>query len=151
MCRLALIYLPHVFFLFMYFEQNGPEISEEEETDDEIGDPEYVPPSQSDTEDDEPSNRANSKSVVAEDFLMDQSMDLDNTNSDISVTEQRIDNTTIVAGGRHNFCFVCKKASSKLAQHFKTHVKEDADIAQALSLPVGSRLSHCICTILHPL
>jgi len=87
----------------MYFEQNRPEISEEEETDYEIGDPEYVSPSQSDTEDDKPSNRAN----------------LDNTNSDIRVTEQRIDNTAIV-GGWNNFCCVCKKASSKLARHFKT-------------------------------
>ncbi|MEQ2312774.1 hypothetical protein AMECASPLE_034695 [Ameca splendens] len=32
-----------------------------------------------------------------------------------------------------NFCFFCKKGHFKIARHFKTHEKEDPDIARALS------------------
>ncbi len=47
------------------------------------------------------------------------------------------DSTSIAKG--LNFCFVCKKANFKIARHFKVHVKENADIAKALSFPASSK------------
>ncbi len=53
-------------------------------------------------------------------------------------SENTTDSTSIAKKGL-NFCFVCKKAHFKIARHFKVHVKENADIAKALSFPAGSR------------
>ncbi len=48
--------------------------------------------------------------------------------------------TTVARGGQH-FCFVCKKASFKIAQPFKTHVIEEADIANRVGgLGLGLQL-----------
>lgn len=37
-----------------------------------------------------------------------------------------------------NVCFICKTPHYKIARHFKIHIKEDTDIAKALSFPVRS-------------
>ena len=126
------------------------ETSEEEESDDEYDDPNYVPASETDTDDDEPTNRmANSKPPAAEESSMDNFMDLGDTDSVISgksANEEAADKasdtvqSTTVAGRGQNFCFFCKRSCLKIARHSKTHVNEDADIAQALSLPAGSRI-----------
>ncbi len=53
-------------------------------------------------------------------------------------SENTTDSTSIAKKGLH-FWFVCKKAQFKIAQHFKVHTKENADIAKALSFPAGSK------------
>lgn len=37
-----------------------------------------------------------------------------------------------------NVCFICKTPHFKIARHFKMHIREDPDIAKALSLPARS-------------
>ncbi|XP_051949039.1 uncharacterized protein LOC127620015 isoform X3 [Xyrauchen texanus] len=56
----------------------------------------------------------------------------------ISFSASKNESTSLAKGGQ-NYCFVCGEAQSKIARHFKVHVKEDDEIAEALSLPVRSR------------
>ncbi|XP_057692100.1 uncharacterized protein LOC130915906 isoform X1 [Corythoichthys intestinalis] len=51
-----------------------------------------------------------------------------------SISTQQISSCTL-----KNYCYVCKKAQSKISRHFKKHEKEDLDIARALSLPKNSK------------
>lgn len=37
-----------------------------------------------------------------------------------------------------NVCFICRTAHYKIARHFKVHIKEDTEIAKAVSLPARS-------------
>ncbi len=135
------------FVLFsLYFNQNESETSEDEESDDEYDNPEYVTASETDTEDDEPTNRlANSKSVVAEESLMDNFMDLGDTNdSDIngkSAHEEAADETSgtvqsiNVAGGR-----ACERSVSG-TNHCSQPVELSNDVrssTQHLSSPLCS-------------
>ncbi len=53
-------------------------------------------------------------------------------------SENTTDSTSIAKKWLH-FWFVCKKAQFKIAQHFKVHTKENADIAKALSFSAGSK------------
>lgn len=48
-----------------------------------------------------------------------------------------VTSTSVVRAGQ-NFCFICKDFHFKIAWHFKSHIKENSDIAYALSLPAGS-------------
>ncbi|XP_058490677.1 uncharacterized protein LOC131463043 isoform X1 [Solea solea] len=130
-----------MFMYLLYFNQNESESSEEECSGDDC-DPEYVPDSEMDTGDDEPPiSLASSKLPVAEESQLDTSLELDvgaNTHVEESPdkTSNDIQCTTLRKG--QNLCFVCKKAHHKIARRFKIHVKENADIAKAVSLPVGS-------------
>lgn len=140
--------------------KNESETSKHEESDDDRGPGRYVP--ETDTEDEPIHSLGNSKCLGTEESLMVNMMDLDiiggtngksanekltneTTGRGQSTNEQSTNRTsdtvhsTTVAGGGQNFCFVCKQAHFKIARHFKTHLKDNADIAKALSLPVGSR------------
>ncbi|XP_049333749.1 uncharacterized protein LOC111190366 [Astyanax mexicanus] len=44
-----------------------------------------------------------------------------------------------LAKPERNYCFVCGEAQTKIARHFKMHIKEDVEIARALSLPTNSK------------
>lgn len=48
-----------------------------------------------------------------------------------------VTSTSVVRAGQ-NFCFICRDFHFKIARHFKSHIKENSDIAYALSLPAGS-------------
>ncbi|XP_032365342.1 uncharacterized protein LOC116680314 isoform X3 [Etheostoma spectabile] len=121
-------------------EENKSDFSEEELSDD-VSDPEYVPGSESDTEDEEPINSlANPTLQVAEESLMDTSMNC-NVTDDTPNTGQSCTNTvpsTSVVKAGQNFCFICKDFHFKIARHYKTHIKENSDVAYALSLPASS-------------
>ncbi|XP_050957643.1 uncharacterized protein LOC127158626, partial [Labeo rohita] len=114
---------------------NETETSEEDISD---NDPEYVPASETDSEDDEPPSRLAKSTVLAEkeSSVMDISHISGITANETSANTT--DSTTIAKKGL-NFCFVCKKAHFKIARHFKVHVKENAEIAKALSFPAGSK------------
>jgi len=45
---------------------------------------------------------------------------------------------TLVKSGQ-NFCFVCEEPQSKISRHFKVHSKDNMEIAEALSLPAKSK------------
>ncbi|KAL7387003.1 hypothetical protein ABVT39_016899 [Epinephelus coioides] len=129
------------FLLFsLYFNQNESDFSEEEASDD-VCDPEYVPGSESDTEDEEPiKGLANSTCQVAEESLMDTSMNCTVPDDTLDIGQSctnTVPSTSVVRAGQ-NFCFICKDFHFKIARHFKTHIKDNSDIAYALSLPAGS-------------
>ncbi|XP_049448354.1 uncharacterized protein LOC125898561 [Epinephelus fuscoguttatus] len=121
-------------------EENESDFSEEEASDD-VCDPEYVPGSESDTEDEEPiKGLANSTCQVAEESLMDTSMNCTVTDDTLDIGQSctnTVPSTSVVRAGQ-NFCFICKDFHFKIARHFKTHIKDNSDIAYALSLPAGS-------------
>ncbi|XP_057183197.1 uncharacterized protein LOC130549867 isoform X3 [Triplophysa rosa] len=89
---------------------------------------------------------ANEKSIDNENFngggsAHDKSMDKtseDTIKSTAVETSDTVQKTAVSFGGQ-NICFVCQKPVFKIARHFKTHIKEDGDIAKALSLPAGSK------------
>ncbi|KAK0144276.1 hypothetical protein N1851_017362 [Merluccius polli] len=124
---------------FRHKRKNESDISEEEASD--VCDPEYVPGSASDTEDEEPINSlATSTFQVAEELLMDTSMNCNVTDDTLDTGQSctnTVPSTSVVRAGQ-NFCFICKNFHFKIARHFKTHIKENSDIADALSLPAGS-------------
>lgn len=108
-----------------------PCILNQEETDtsgdsDEEQDPEYIPDSESDT-DDNPTDVSLFVDTITPVNTIEKSTD---TTSE--------DKTAVSSGGQH-FCFVCQKPVFKIARHFRTHIKKDSDIAKALSLPVRSK------------
>ncbi|MEQ2241604.1 hypothetical protein ILYODFUR_026990, partial [Ilyodon furcidens] len=117
----------------------------DEETDD-YRDPDYVPDSTSDTEDKitcvpspipvaaEPSTTKSKILNKANTPIMENSPQ--GTSSDKHSDTGNYDS---LAKGQ-NFCFFCKKGHFKIARHFKTHEKEDPDIARALSFsPVSKK------------
>ena len=137
----GVIYALCFLFFSLYFNQNESDFSEEEASDD-VYDPEYIPASESEsTEDEEPMNSlAYSTSQVPEESLMDTSINC-NVTDDTLDTGQSCNNTlpsTSVVKAGQNFCFICKDFQFKIAQHFKTHIKENSDVAYALSLPARS-------------
>lgn len=87
--------------LSLCFNQAESDFSGEEASDDAC-DPEYVPDSDSDTEDEEPIN-----SLAAEETAMDTSSNC-NVTEDTHETQQP--STSVVRTGQ-NFCFICKKVS----------------------------------------
>lgn len=106
-----------------------PCVLNQEETDrdsDEEQDPEYIPDSESDTDDD-PTNTS---------LFVDPIRPVNRSKKSTDKTSE--DKTTVSTGGQ-NFCFVCQKPVFKIARHFRTHIKEDSDIAKALGLPVRSK------------
>lgn len=84
--------------------------------------------------------------VTAEDTSPDDSlMDVDNSidpsyinlhSKDDASSTKLLLSSNIKQG--QNVCFICNTPHYKIARHFKIHIKEDADIAKALSLPVRS-------------
>ncbi|KAK0140187.1 hypothetical protein N1851_022885 [Merluccius polli] len=71
---------------------------------------------------------------------MDTSMNCNVTDDTLDTGQSctnTIPSTSVVRAGQ-NFCFLCKQFHFKIARHFKTHIKENHDIAHALSLPAGS-------------
>lgn len=118
---------------------------------------EFVPCSASDTSDDElespltsPHNEdfltlcgipATSSPVHAE-FVMEDTSVQQQCGDSSPTLENSIEavqtNTSTEEAGR-NYCFVCGEAQTKLPRHFSKHVKEDADIAKAISLPAKSK------------
>ena len=137
----GVIYALCFLFFSLYFNQNESDFSEEEASDD-VYDPEYIPASESEsTEDEEPMNSlAYSTSQVPEESLMDTSINC-NVTDDTLDTGQSCNNTlpsTSVVKAGQNFCFICKDFQFKIARHFKTHIKENSDVAYALSLPARS-------------
>lgn len=102
----------------------------QEETDtsgdsDEEQDPEYNPDSESDTDHD-PTNTS---------LFVEPTTPV----STIAKSTDKTEHKTGVSNRGQNFCFVCQKPVFKIARHFRTHIKEDSDIAKALSLPVMSK------------
>ena len=129
-CHVVLIAglcIPYVFFS-LYFNQNESDFSEEETFDD-VCDPEYVPGSESETEDEEQINSlANSTFQVAEESLMDTSMNCNVTDDTVDTGQSctnTVPSTSVVRAGQ-NFCFICKDFHFKIARHFKTHIKENS-------------------------
>lgn len=108
-------------FFSLYFNQNESDFSEEEASDD-VCDPEYVPGSESDTEDEEPiNNLVNSTFQVAEESLMDISMSCTVTDDTLDTGQSctnSVPSTSVVRAGQ-NFCFICKDFHFKIEQHFK--------------------------------
>lgn len=47
--------------------------------------------------------------------------------------------STTLGAQKANICFLCQREYSKISCHLKTHINEDAEVAQAFSLPEGSR------------
>lgn len=117
----------------LFLNQGESEISDEEETDDNINDPQYFPGSDSDSDDDATNKLSKSKLASAKKSLPGNSK-----NQSDSTVQSTPDRGKRGRGGP-NICFLCQKAYAKIDAHFKTHVSEDADIAQAFSLPAGSR------------
>lgn len=115
------------FVLLLYFKQNESETSEEsyEEPDDEH-DIDYV--QDTDSENDVPiSSLAVPQILAAEELPSD------------TVPSTSVGRGVPRSAPTQNYCFVCQKPQFKIARHFTTHIKEDADIAKALSFPAGSR------------
>lgn len=109
------------------FDQNESEISGEEETDDEIKDPEYFPGSDSDTVDDDSTNRL-AKSTLAS---AEKSRPGHSRKSTVQSTTV---NGEGGGGGEKGVCFLCQKEYPIIEAHLKTHISENADVAQAFSL-----------------
>lgn len=63
----------------------------------------------------------------------------DHRDGEHAATTTKKTTRTGAATGAQNFCFVCKKPQFKIARHFKTHVNDNLDIAQALGLPLASK------------
>ena len=83
---------------------------------------------------------ANSIFQVAEESLMDTSMNCNVTDETLDTGQpctNTVPSTSVVRAGQH-FCFICKDFHFKIARHFETHIKENSDIAYALSLPARS-------------
>ena len=127
-------------FFSLYFNQNESDFSEEEALDD-VCDPEFVPGSESDTEDEKPINSlVNSTFQVVEESLMETSMNCTVTDDTLDTGQSctnTVPSTSLLRAGQ-NFCFICKDFHFRIAQHFKTRIKENSDTAYALSLPAGS-------------
>ncbi|MGL5117851.1 MAG: hypothetical protein ACRC7H_01370 [Plesiomonas shigelloides] len=115
-------------------------------------DPEYVPDSESETDDEHAKSMAKSPILNKDSLLGWSSKGVDinenlngggsaNEISSDKTSEDRIQSTavetsdtvqsTAVSFGGQNICFVCQKPVFKIARHFKMHIKEDGDIAKA--------------------
>lgn len=98
-------------------------------------------PAQQVTEDEELINSlANIRFQVSEESLMDTYTNCNVTDDNLDTGQSctnTVPSTSIVRAGQ-NFCFICKDFYFKIAHHFKTHIKENSDIAYSLSLPTGS-------------
>ncbi|XP_016118944.1 uncharacterized protein [Sinocyclocheilus grahami] len=113
---------------------------------------EYVPCSASDTETDSEQEHSVSSPLdestacvktTLSATIYDQSVsmdctEIDNTTSNTTQNIASCSKASIAKAGQ-NFCFVCGKAQSKITRHFKVHAQENMEVAQALSLPVGSK------------
>lgn len=117
--------------LSLCFNQAESDLSGEESSD-HACDSEYVPESESGTEDEEPMN------ILAAEETEHTAMDTSSNYVTEDSHETQQPSTSVVRTGQ-NFCFICKNFHSKIARHFKTHIKENSDIAHALSLPTGSK------------
>lgn len=117
------------------FNQGEFEFSEGEETYDDINDPQYFPGSDSDSDDDYTKVLAKSKLASPKKPLRGNS----GTQSDSSV-QSTTDAGRRGSGGRGlSICFLCQKEFLKIDAHLRTHIGEDADVAEAFRAPVGSR------------
>ncbi|XP_070401383.1 uncharacterized protein [Nothobranchius furzeri] len=112
----------------------------DEETDDgsDDRDPDYVPNPESEEEEISPSPMLLAASPSTPKILTEEHSHLAENQKPSSDRISEKDDTKSLAKGQ-NFCFVCKQGHFKIARHFKTHEKEDRDIAKALSFPSGSK------------
>ncbi|XP_013855169.1 uncharacterized protein LOC106510978 [Austrofundulus limnaeus] len=105
-------------------------------------DPDYVPDSDSDIEEGNNKNPIllTVETSTAKSAILNEKNDhvTEHCHQQPSENSSETDSMNSLAKGQ-NFCFVCKKAQFKIARHFKTHEKEDPDIAKALSFPSGSK------------
>lgn len=129
--RVELIYSSASFcsVFCVVFNQGESEISDEEETDDEINDPQYLPDPDSDSDSDGDSTNRLAKLKLPG----------NNRNQGDSKIQSAAVRGRRGRGGGTTICFLCQKEFPRIDAHLKTHMSEDADIAQAFGLPAGSK------------